>query len=149
MATSDGESADNPLIQLAKALARRQARIDAEAGMFSTAVARHVVKPTDETRETVADEMRQTLVEATAGGKMSTKGKLIVVAAFVKNDDGELVPAFDPRQVDTEERAKREARMMADQYVGVVAWSREADLSVGEYGPPVILFQQGEIPELE
>lgn len=80
---------------------------------------------------------------------MSTKGKLIVLAAFVKNDDGELVPAFEPRQVDTEERAKREARMMADQYAGVVAWSRDADPSIGEYGPPVILFQAGEIPEFD
>ena len=67
---------------------------------------------------------------------MSTKGKLIVLAAFQKNDDGELVPAFDPRQVDTEDRAKRDARLMADQYVGVVAWSREADPAIGEYGPP-------------
>lgn len=80
---------------------------------------------------------------------MSNKGKLIVLAAFVKNDDGELIPAFDPRQVDTEERAEREARLMADQYAGVVAWCREADLTLGEYGPPVVLFQQGEIPEPE
>ncbi len=36
---------------------------------------------------------------------MTTKGKLIVLAAFNKNDEGDLVPAFDPRQVDTEERA--------------------------------------------
>lgn len=52
---------------------------------------------------------------------MSNKGKLIVLA-FVKNDEGNLVPAFDPRQGDIEERAKREARMMAGQYAGVVAW---------------------------
>jgi len=44
--------------------------------------------------------------------------------------------SFDPRQVDTEERAKREARMMADKYAGVVAWSREADPMIGQYGPP-------------
>ena len=80
---------------------------------------------------------------------MTTKGKLIVLAAFNKNDEGELVPAFDPRQVDTEERAKREAKMMADKYAGVVAWSREADPMIGEYGPPVELFQAGEIPDLE
>ncbi|MBN9030406.1 MAG: hypothetical protein BGO05_28295 [Rhizobiales bacterium 63-7] len=80
---------------------------------------------------------------------MTTKGKLIVLAAFNKNDEGDLVPAFDPRQVDTEERAKREARMMADKYAGVVAWSREADPMIGEYGPSVVLFQAGEIPELE
>lgn len=80
---------------------------------------------------------------------MSTKGKLILLAAFDKSDDGELVPAFDPRQVDTEERAKRDARLMADQCAGVVAWSRKADPSIGEYGPLVIIFQSGEVPELD
>ncbi|EUB97336.1 hypothetical protein PMI07_000912 [Rhizobium sp. CF080] len=80
---------------------------------------------------------------------MSTSGKLIVLAAFTKDDEGNLIPAFDPRQVDNEERAKRDARMMADQYDGVVAWSRDADPAIGEYGPPVVLFQSGEIPELE
>jgi len=80
---------------------------------------------------------------------MSTKGKLIVLAAFQMNEEGELVPAFDPRQVDTEERARRDARLMADQFAGVVAWSREADPSIGEYGPPVVIFQVGEVPELE
>lgn len=83
------------------------------------------------------------------GHDVTTKGKLIVLAAFNKNDDGELVPAFDPRQVDTEKRAKRDARLMAGSYAGVVAWSREADPSIGEYGPPVILFQDGEIPDFE
>lgn len=67
----------------------------------------------------------------------------------VRKANWEIVPAFDPRQVDTEERARREARMMADQYAGVVAWSREADPMIGEYGPPVVLFQHGEIPDLE
>lgn len=80
---------------------------------------------------------------------MAEKQKLIVLAAFQRNDEGDLVPAFDPRQVDTEERAKREARLMADQYAGVVAWSREADPAIGEYGPPVILFQAGDVPDFE
>lgn len=80
---------------------------------------------------------------------MSTKGKLIVLAAFNKDDEGNLVPAFDPRQVDTEDRAKREARLIADSHAGVVAWSRDADPGLGEYGPPVVLFQAGEIPDLE
>jgi hypothetical protein len=77
------------------------------------------------------------------------KGKLIVLAAFDKNDDGELVPAFDPRQVDNEDRAKRDAKMLALRHVGVIAWSRDADLINGEYGPPVILFQHGDVPELD
>lgn len=77
------------------------------------------------------------------------KGKLIVLAAFNRNEEGELVSAFDPRQVETEDRAKRDGRMMADQHVGVVAWTREADPAIGEYGPPVIIFQSGEVPEFE
>ena len=80
---------------------------------------------------------------------MAEKGKLIVLAAFDKNDDGELIPAFEPRQVDTEERAKREARILAGSHVGVVAWSRDADPTIGEYGPPTILYQSGEISDLE
>ena len=77
------------------------------------------------------------------------KGKLIVLAAFNRNEEGELVSAFDPRQDETEDRAKRDGRMMADQHVGVVAWTREADPAIGEYGPPVIIFQSGEVPEFE
>lgn len=80
---------------------------------------------------------------------MSTKGKLIVLVAFVKNNYGELIPAFDPRQVDSVDHARRDARLMAGQYVGVVVWSREADPSIGEYGPPTIIFHSGEVPELE
>jgi hypothetical protein len=75
--------------------------------------------------------------------------KLVVLAAFTKTDEGELVPAFEPRQVDTEERAIREARLMASQYAGVLAWSRDADPALGDYGPPTILFQAGEIPVME
>jgi hypothetical protein len=76
-------------------------------------------------------------------------GKLVVLAAFSKTDEGQLVPAFEPRLVDTEERAIREARLMASQYAGVLAWSRDADPALGDYGPPTILFQAGEIPVME
>ena len=80
---------------------------------------------------------------------MGKQTKLIVLAAFNKDDEGNLLQAFDPKQMDTEEKAKREARMIADKHAAVVAWSREADPNIGEYGPPVVLFQAGEIPDLE
>lgn len=80
---------------------------------------------------------------------MSTKGKLIVLAAFVRNEDGELVPAFDPRQVETAARARLDALLLGDHYAGVVAWSRKADAAAGDYGPPMIIYQRGEIPALE
>ncbi|PZP67763.1 MAG: hypothetical protein DI604_20420 [Delftia acidovorans] len=75
--------------------------------------------------------------------------KLIVLAAFDRGEEGEFIPAFDPRQVDNEERATREARLLAVSHPSVVAWSRDADPDIGEYGPPVVLFKQGELPDLE
>lgn len=41
---------------------------------------------------------------------MTVGEKLIVLAAFDQNDEGNLLQAFDPRQVDSEQRAKRDAR---------------------------------------
>lgn len=75
--------------------------------------------------------------------------KLIVLAAFDRGEEGEFIPVFDPRQIDTEERAKREAKLLATSHKTVVAWSREADPDIGEYGPPLVLFQHGELPEME
>ncbi|MBD9635942.1 hypothetical protein IB277_06495 [Ensifer sp. ENS07] len=75
--------------------------------------------------------------------------KLIVLMAFDENDDGELIPAIEPKQVETEDRAVREARALAARHTGVIAWARDADPAVGEYGPPVELFKHGKIPDLE
>ncbi len=75
--------------------------------------------------------------------------RLIVVAAFDKNDDGELFPAFDPMSFETEGRAMKAATSLEGKHSGIVAWSREADPDIGEYGPPAIIFQFGEIPDME
>jgi hypothetical protein len=75
--------------------------------------------------------------------------RLIVVMAFSRSDDGELVPAFDAMQFDSEDRALRSARELASKHVGVLAWAREAEPDIGEYGPPTVLFQSGEVPEME
>ena len=80
---------------------------------------------------------------------MANAGKLIVLMAFDENDDGDLIPALEPKQIDTEERAIREARALSSRHVGVIAWSRDADPALGEYGPPVELFKHGKIPDLE
>lgn len=32
---------------------------------------------------------------------------------------------------------------------GVIAWKREVNLAVGEYGPPEVLYQAGEVPGLD
>lgn len=80
---------------------------------------------------------------------MATPTKLIVVMAFDKGEDGELLPAFEPREMQSESRAMSEARMLAQRHVGVIAWSRDADPAMGDYGPPVELFRHGEVPDLD
>ncbi|HEV7344134.1 MAG TPA: hypothetical protein VGN60_00685 [Devosia sp.] len=77
--------------------------------------------------------------------------KLIVLLAFVRDEEGELQPAFEPREVQSEDKAKMDARRLAalGTYEGVIAWSRSADLVNGEFGDPVVLFQHGTIPDME
>jgi hypothetical protein len=76
--------------------------------------------------------------------------KLIVLAAFDKDEDtGELRPAFEAREMRDEDQAKRQARMIKDQHTGVIAWSRDAQPDVGEFGPPEILVVYGEVPDME
>jgi hypothetical protein len=74
--------------------------------------------------------------------------KLIVLAAFDKDNNGNFIPAFEPRKMDTEAEAQREARTMAYVHAGVVVWSREVDPKLGAYGPHIISFQVGKIPAL-
>ena len=76
--------------------------------------------------------------------------KLIVLAAFDRDEDtGELVPAFEPREMRDEAQAKRHALDLKDQHAGVIAWSRDADPTLGEFGPPDVLAVYGEVPEME
>lgn len=80
---------------------------------------------------------------------MSKADRLIVVTAFDRNEAGELVAAFEPRMFDSEDRAKREARVLSDKHAGVIAWSRLADPDQGEYGEPTVLAHYGDVPEME
>ena len=76
---------------------------------------------------------------------------LVVLSAFVRDEEGELRPAFEPRELPSADKAKMDARRMAAQgtYAGVISWSRTADLVNGEFGDPVVLFQHGEVPDME
>ncbi|KQY12331.1 hypothetical protein ASD31_17390 [Rhizobium sp. Root482] len=74
--------------------------------------------------------------------------KLVVLATFDIDDEGCLRPAVEPQQIETEERAVRLAKLLASKHAGVVVWSRTADSTLGEYGPPEVLFRSGEIPEM-
>lgn len=75
--------------------------------------------------------------------------KLIVVVAFDRDENGDLQTVFGPEEQQSEERAGRTARGLALAHAGVIAWSREANPSLGEYGEPVILFQAGDVPDME
>lgn len=77
------------------------------------------------------------------------KPKLIVVVAFDRDENGDLQMVFGPEEQQSEDRAVRIARTLATKHAGVVAWSREANPSIGEYGDPVTLFQAGDVPDME
>lgn len=57
--------------------------------------------------------------------------RLIVVVAFDRGEDGELFPAFGPADQQSEDRAIRTARALTAKHSGVIAWSREADPTLG------------------
>ena len=80
---------------------------------------------------------------------MADKTRLIVLAAFDRDEEGNFRPAFDPREMPYEDRARRTAREMASRHVGVIAWARTADLMLGDYGPPETLAVYGEVPDME
>ncbi|MES0110049.1 hypothetical protein [Mesorhizobium sp. M0013] len=77
------------------------------------------------------------------------KPKLIVVIAFDRGDEGELFTAYGPTDQQSEERAIRTAKALASNHVGVIAWSRDADPALGDYGPPTVLFVNGDVPDME
>lgn len=75
--------------------------------------------------------------------------RLIVVMAFDQNEDGELVTVFGPQDYASEDRAVRQAQSLAPNHAGVIAWSRDANPDIGEYGEPTTLFQSGDVPDME
>jgi hypothetical protein len=71
--------------------------------------------------------------------------RLIVVLAFA-DIQGVLVPA-DPVQCESEAKARTLARKFATTHAGVLAWARNADPDLGEYGPPKLIARIGRVPE--
>ena len=73
----------------------------------------------------------------------------IVLMAFDRDDKGTLNPVFEPREMPDERRAVNAARDLAARHAGAITWRREANPAIGEYGHPEILFQAGEVPDLD
>ncbi|MBJ3784497.1 hypothetical protein JEQ47_07190 [Devosia sp. MSA67] len=74
---------------------------------------------------------------------------LIVVLAFERGEDGELRPAFEAQQMPSEHAAIQRAKLMSRGYAGVIAWKRPARPDEGEFGDSEVLFQAGDVPEME
>ena len=75
--------------------------------------------------------------------------KLVVLMAFDRGENGELRPAFEAREMPSEQRAIRTAKDIAPQHAGVIAWVRDADLALGDYGQSEVLYRSGDIPDLD
>lgn len=75
--------------------------------------------------------------------------KLIVVTAFDRDESGDLQPVYGPAEQQTEDRAIRTAKALSGKHAGVIAWSREANPTLGEYGEPTTLFVGGDVPDME
>jgi len=80
---------------------------------------------------------------------MSQVPRLFVVQAFNFDEEGTSQATGEPLQFDSEERARRHAVEIAGKHAGVIAWSREANLDLGEYGEPTVIYQAGEVGELD
>lgn len=75
--------------------------------------------------------------------------KLIVLVAFDRDEEGELQPAFEPREMPDERRAKQAAIELKALHAGVLAWSRDANPAIGEFGEPEILARFGDVPDMD
>jgi hypothetical protein len=96
--------------------------------------------------------MSATVIRMTPPGQhpeATSPDKLIVLCAFDRDEAGVFHAAFEPREMPDERRAIAIARMLSHTHVGVIAWSRDANVSAGEYGPPKVLYRAGEVPDLD
>ena len=75
--------------------------------------------------------------------------KLIVVAVSIAARTESCLPYMDLPSSSMKSGAVRTAKSLAANHAGVIAWSREANPALGEYGPPTVLFQTGEVPDME
>ena len=74
---------------------------------------------------------------------------LIVVWAFDKGEDGEMVPAWEPREMPDERRAIAAAKLAAATHAAAIAWKRAVRPDKGEFGEPEVLYRHGPVPDLD
>jgi hypothetical protein len=89
--------------------------------------------------------------QSTSGGEVPLikSTTLIVLAAFERGENGDLFPAFEAQQMPSEHAAIARAKLMSRSYAGVIAWKRPAKPDEGEFGEPEVLWQSGDVPDME
>ena len=90
-----------------------------------------------------------TFRQSTSTAPVLKSTTLHVLMAFERGEDGELRPAFEAQQMPSEHAAVSRAKLMSRSYAGVIAWSRPARPNEGEFGESIILYQHGDVPEME
>lgn len=80
---------------------------------------------------------------------MAETKRLIVVMAFGRSEDGDLLAVDEGTQCQSEHQARSLALDLSRKHAGVIAWSREAFPEIGEYGDPVELARYGDVPDLD
>lgn len=89
------------------------------------------------------------LQQSTGQPPVQKSTTLIVLAAFERDEEGELRPAFEAQQMPSEHAAISRAKLMSRAYAGVIAWKRPARPDEGEFGEPEVLWQHGDVPDME
>lgn len=69
--------------------------------------------------------------------------------AFDKNDEGDIVPAYEPREMPDERRAIAAAKLAAVTHIAAIARKRSVRPDRGEFGEPEVLFKHGPVPDLD
>ncbi|MHA6692477.1 hypothetical protein [Devosia sp. A449] len=89
--------------------------------------------------------------QSTSGGEvpMIKSTTLIVLAAFERGENGDLFPAFEAQQMPSEHAAIARAKLMSRSYAGVITWKRPPKPDEGEFGEAEVLWQHGDVPEME
>jgi hypothetical protein len=70
---------------------------------------------------------------------------LHVVQAFEERDNA-IVPV-QPKVCPSAGSARALAERLAQNHVGVIAWSRTGDPDLGDWGPPKVLVRTGVVPD--
>ncbi|WP_442582092.1 hypothetical protein ACSBOB_09045 [Mesorhizobium sp. ASY16-5R] len=71
------------------------------------------------------------------------------MAAIDPDEAGDLQAVFGPAEQRRRAGDPNRAKTLALNYIGVIAWLREAKRALGVYGRAMVLFQRSNEPDME